>query len=906
MTTCASCGSEISPNSRFCPSCGTAVGSLEFATRTVAMSTPGPFPKSSDSQRSSVSHSSGSVDDSRFLPGALLAGRYRIVALLGRGGMGEVYRADDLTLGQEVALKFLPEAVASYPDAVSRFHNEVRVARQVSHPNVCRVYDVGEMSGHLFLSMEYVDGEDLGSLLRRIGRLPPDKALEIARRLCAGLAAAHEKGVLHRDLKPSNIMLDGRGQVLLTDFGLAGVADELKGAEVRNGTPAYMAPEQLSGKEVTVRSDIYSLGLVLYEILTGKRPFEAGTLEELVRMRTKTAPASPSTLVRNLDPTVERVILRCLEPEPARRPASALSVAAALPGGDPLAAALAAGETPSPEIVAAAAEGTALAPRIAIPLFVAVLLGVIINFVAANRNSALEMIRPELSPEVLSQKARDVIQKLGYPGRRADDEHGFFAETGLIDYIKKTDKPVPHWNEALSQGPPLLRFWYREGPYPLTAVAFHSEMLTPGIVDPGDPPLVLSKMVLVELDHQGRLTLFEAIPDQVLPDVKEAAKQMTPVNWNVLFTAAGLDQAKFQSAEPLWTWLETSDTRAAWTGTWPGTARPLRVEAAAWRGQPVAFSLIGPWTKPDRMPPQESSTQERTQMIFISCIAVVAILGGALLARRNLLHGSGDHAGALRLAAAIFAIHFTLWICRSHLAWSIGTFGTCLVAICTSLAWSAVIWTMYVALEPFIRRHWPRTIISWTNILTGRVRDPIVGRDFLLGIAFGIAIQLIDRVAELSISSPQLGDTGLLLGARSTLGAWLMRVHYGVRGTLLIFLFIFLFRVVLRNEWLAASAFVLIFTAVAALESGHPMISAVTNLIVYVLLAIVVLRFGLLTLAAGIFINDLLQIVPAAWQPSAWYFGSTIFVLASVFALAAWALHTSLAGRRLWNQDLFS
>src|SRR5579862_277674 len=199
----------------------------------------------------------------RFAPGAIVAGRYRIVALLGRGGMGEVYRADDLTLEQPVALKFLPQEVSGNESNLTRFRNEVRVARQVSHPNVCRVYDVGEIDGQVFLSMEYVDGEDLASLIRRIGRLPAGKGVEVARKLCAGLAAAHEKGVLHRDLKPSNIMLDGRGQVLLTDFGLAAVAEQMSAAEIRNGTPAYMAPEQLAGKEVTVRSDIYSLGLVL-------------------------------------------------------------------------------------------------------------------------------------------------------------------------------------------------------------------------------------------------------------------------------------------------------------------------------------------------------------------------------------------------------------------------------------------------------------------------------------------------------------------------------------------------------------------------------------------------------------------------------------------------------------------
>src|SRR5580704_4255164 len=324
MARCTSCASEVAENSRFCPACGSAVASEAFATQTVAISTHS-------------RHSSSGTSQGRFAPGYVLGGRYRIVALLGKGGMGEVYRADDLSLEQPVALKFLPEAVAHNPEALARFRNEVRIARQVSHPNVCRMYDLGEADGCCFLSMEYVDGEDLGSLLRRIGRLPADKALEIARKLCAGLAAAHEKGVLHRDLKPANVMLDARGQVLLTDFGLAGLAGQIEGAEVCNGTPAYMAPEQLSGQEVTARSDIYSLGLVLYEIFTGKLPFESNTLAGLMRAQRESQPASPSTLVRDLDPMVERVILRCLQAKPASRPASALAVAAALPGGDPLA-----------------------------------------------------------------------------------------------------------------------------------------------------------------------------------------------------------------------------------------------------------------------------------------------------------------------------------------------------------------------------------------------------------------------------------------------------------------------------------------------------------------------------------------------------------------------------------------
>ncbi len=271
-----------------------------------------------------------SRDEGRFVPGMLVAGRYRVIALLGRGGMGEVYRADDLSLGQQVALKFLPQA-STDEFTLERFRNEVRIARRISHPNVCRVFDIGQTDNQVFLSMEYVDGEDLSSLLRRIGRLPSDKAVEIARKICAGLAAAHDKGVLHRDLKPANIMLDGRGEILVMDFGLAGIAHEIE--DVRSGTPAYMAPEQLAGKEVTVRSDIYSLGLVLYELFTGKAAFDGKTLEEIVRVRRDSTPSRPSALVRDLDPVVERAILHCLEADPADRPGSALMVAAALPGG---------------------------------------------------------------------------------------------------------------------------------------------------------------------------------------------------------------------------------------------------------------------------------------------------------------------------------------------------------------------------------------------------------------------------------------------------------------------------------------------------------------------------------------------------------------------------------------------
>jgi len=292
-----------------------------------------------------------------------LASRYRIIERVGQGGMGEVYHADDLTLDQAVALKFLPEELSRTPKALARLRSEVRMARQISHPNLCRVYDIGEAEGFQFLSMEYIQGEDLRSLLRRIGRLPEDKAVEIAAQLASGLAAAHDEGVLHRDLKPANVMIDERGQARITDFGLAAAAGTVESQDIRSGTPAYMAPEQWAGEEVTERSDIFSLGLVLYELFTGQRAFDDRTRDELT---------PPSSIVANFDPAVEKLILQCLSEDPARRPPSAASVRAAIPGRDQLAVAVARGETPAPALVAEAGDYAGVAPAVAWTCLVAV------------------------------------------------------------------------------------------------------------------------------------------------------------------------------------------------------------------------------------------------------------------------------------------------------------------------------------------------------------------------------------------------------------------------------------------------------------------------------------------------------------------------------------------------------
>ena len=836
--------------------------------------------------------SSDSISHGRFSPGTVLDGRYRVIGLIGRGGMGEVYRADDLRLGQPVALKFLPDNVGHDPIRLAQFHNEVRTARQVSHPNICRVHDIGDVEGHIFLSMELVDGEDLATSLRRIGRFPEDKATDIARQLCAGLAAAHQRGVLHRDLKPANVMLDGAGKVRLMDFGLAaaGAVDD-----IRAGTPAYMAPEQLLGREVTARSDIYALGLVLYELFTGRRAFTASTMADLVEQQ-QTGPATPpGALVSAIDPGIERAILRCLDPDPARRPASALAVAHALPGGDPLAAALAAGETPSPDMVAAAGEGAGLGRRVAVPVFAAIVIGLAASYALALRTSPLAAMRPELNADVLAQKARDAIRQIGYTDPPQDAAYGFEWEGQLIDYLRAQARSTDEWSGVLTRRPSPLLFWYRRSQSPMTAGEFHSDLLTPGIVTPADPAPVTQGMISVKLDHQGLLSYLEAMP----PQVQDPAEPTQPVDWDPVLRLAGLDPASLQTTAPRWNWLAAADTRAAWTGTWPGGEIPVRVEAAALRGRPVAFMAMGSWTRPWRAP-SATTGREMVFVFFIFLLACSILAGGLLLARQNLREGRGDRRGALTLGSWVAAALLALWVCKVHVAASTGLLAMFLLAFCTCVFYGVLFWAVYLAVEPFVRRHWPQMLVSWTTLLRGRARDPVVGRDVLFGVALGVAIALLLQGTQLWTGGGIIWPSvDLLLGTRSTIGEVLTRGLYAMRNALFMVFLLAMLRVVLRNHWAAAVAFILLFTALNALNSGQPVVDASRSFIYFSMFAAAVLRWGLTSLTVGLLIADILVTLPATTDLSAWYVGQTVLLVAMPLALASWALYASLGRPQL-------
>ncbi|MEM7356992.1 MAG: serine/threonine-protein kinase, partial [Acidobacteriota bacterium] len=714
------------------------------------------------------------ADGPRFVSGAILAGRYRIVGLLGRGGMGEVYRADDLKLGQSVALKFLPQGLDSDHERLRRLLDEVRVALRVTHTNVCRVYDIGEIDGSHYLSMEYIDGEDLSALLRRIGRLPEDKAIQIARQLCAGLAAAHEQGILHRDLKPANVMIDGRGDVRITDFGLAGLADSFTGLEIRAGTPAFMAPEQLAGKEVTVKSDIYALGLVLYELFTGQRAFTGQSIEELSEMQAS-GPSRPSTHVELLDPTVESVILRCLANDPAERPDSVLKVAVALPGADPLAAALAAGETPSPELVAESGDDSGLEPRVAVPIMVLTLLGLLASAWLIGRYQLLGRVPMELPPQVLAHRAQEIAESLGYADPPADRAWGFRTQPAVLEHLANDPSP-DRWERLSNARPSAIRFWYRQSPFPLIPQNAY------GRVGFNDPQVRYSGMVNLFLDSTGRLTHLKAVPPQY-DDAPPDQPQLEP-DWRIAFEAAELEFERFTPTTPHWLPEKYCDRRAAWLGVYPSGSESVapsievRVEACAYRGRLIQFAASPQIGRPFlQEAPQRTRTQQ-VRRVAEGLVAVIFLLGTVMLARRNLALGRGDRRSALLLATWVAVTSMGTWLFQASHVLDLNIEKILINRrLGNALFDAAVFWLFYIALEPFVRSRWPKSLVSWNRLLAGRLNDPLVGRHLLYGAALGVGIGLMHQLGAIlpmlvgkAQAMPRAIDFDTLLGTHWVLG----------------------------------------------------------------------------------------------------------------------------------------
>jgi eukaryotic-like serine/threonine-protein kinase len=903
MIRCPDCNKDIPSGSSDCPSCGALID----GGATQLLETP---PSARTMKHSS---SFDSIDDSRFAPGTMLADRYRIVGLLGKGGMGEVYRADDLKLGQPVALKFLPDRLLRDGASLARFHREVRVARQVSHKNVCRVYDIGETNGQHFLSMEFIKGEELSSLLRRIGRLPSDKAIQIARQICAGLAAAHDSGVLHRDLKPSNIMIDGDGNARVLDFGLAGLAEDFKTEERSAGTPAYMAPEQIAGKEVTVRSDIYSLGLVFYELFTGKRAYDAGTLGELMKLRlSDTTPTTPSEIVKDIDPVIDRVIDRCIQKDPLRRPASALEVAAALPGGDPIAAALAAGETPSPEMVAAAPKEGALRPAVAMSMFVAFLVGLALVTMLADKVVLYGYVPLEKSPDVLRENARDIIRSAGVVAPPTDFMSGFTFDLAPLEHISRTDARPNRWQDLKDGQPATIIYWFRQSPNYLADFDYFRDHWT-------DPSPTMSGMSGVKLDTRGRLLSFYAVPPQIdpVPGLVQNNDTQNPIPYTLpqfatLFKAAGLDIANFKPTPSQWVPLYVNDTRVAWEGLYPEQPNvSIRVEAASYRGKPVHFEIVEPWDKPERQEPPGLSKQFQALFTIMLTVFVLVLVGSIVLAFRNLRLGRGDWRGAWRLAVFVFILTQLTRLFSAHHIPTFGEFGTVLNGLQDSLFAGAFFWVVYLALEPSVRKRWPGRIISWSRLLAGDFRDPLVARDILIGGVVGIGITLWQLgvffvrswLSDLALKPPfepaaaNLGLGGFVAGFSNQLTSPLLNAF------LLLFL-ILLLAMLFRRDWLGFLVGWLVFLAALAFLGGGSIFNWASAAVTAGLITFVLLRYGLLAMVFTIFFLQIYISFPVTTNLTAWYATGFVLDLILMLILVFYAFRTSLAGQSVFSGKL--
>ena len=810
--------------------------------------------------------------------GTLVAGRYRIAGLLGAGGMGEVFRARDLVLEEDVAIKLLPESRAHDEAFMRRFVNEVRLARQISHPSVCRVHDIGEVDGRAFLSMEYIDGEDLASLLRRIGRLPPEKGYELAQQLCAGLAELHGAGLLHRDLKPANLMIDGQGRLKLADFGLAAVREELRAHEYGDGTPAYMAPEQLSGREVSERSDLYSLGVVLYELLSGRHPHEAkggpsgerGTID-----RTAPAVTLGARVTGLADETLE-IIDRCLETDPGARPGSVLEVAAALPGGDPIAAALRAGRAPSVEAVANASATAHLLPWQAW-LLAAFTIVVLLAYAGVGPARTLwGQSGPALAPAVLEDRAHDVIAALGVTHPEGATMRRFVRDDR---YLRGTERM------ELSEGRPVpVLFEYRASPGALARLGSFASAIDPPMRTPGE--------LRVVLDVRGRLRLFERVP---MPpsedDVADAA-----VDWSPLLTQAGIVEP--ESVEAARVPGQPCDVSAAWKGRVADLERPVRVEAGSWRGQPVWFLAEPPWRQSIAPPSAESAVSVAVQRGIVLVFFTVLLL----LARRMHKRGEVDGRGAVRVAIVLMLCVTASELLTSAVGQS-NAIQTTLSALQEGLLVGAIALLGYAVVEPYGRRFFPGVMVSWVRLTRGRWRDPWVGRDLLVGLALGGVIGLIAvfRAEFLGAQAPYTVQLKALGGLGHATGAVIAALWLGAFGVMQIYILFLALRWVARRTTIAAVAFFVLWTAFELLRLGQDDVSVtgwvfavVASATVAAILAYILTRRGLLTLSAAQVMLNLMLTLPLSLDFAGWYGTISVVAVGTLVAIVGWALYVAL------------
>lgn len=840
-----------------------------------------------------ITETTADLETPHYSTGHLIADRYRIVSLLGEGGMGRVYRAEDLRLNLTVALKFMPRLAGLDPLWRRRIEREVKLSRAVSHSNVCRVFDLGEVDGIPFISMEFVEGEDLAVLLRRIGRITTDRAVPIARQICAGLAASHAQGVLHRDLKPSNVMLDAKGRVRITDFGLAVVAGRIEQTEMPAGTPRYMAPELFVGAAASEQSDIYALGLVLYELFTGAAAFTGKAPAEYSRLHRREEPAVPSSVAPDIDPNVEAVILACLRKDPAERPASVLHVAAGLPGGDLLAAALDAGEIPTRELLAAAAaRGTIdrhgmrrIAFASLVLLGVAIALGIGTHPITHSGGAK--------SPEVLREKARAIAVLAGLTGAPVDSDVRFLSttEVELFD-----DAEHRRSRSLLSSADDAPLFCYRE----TRTASLPREVDLLLFIMPGTEPLRFSPsptgVTTVILDATGRLVYFESHEIAQAEGVNAHAVS----DWKSFILASGRDPQTLAPADSSFARISGTDETIAYFSPAAGESIPsARIEVAGTNNRPFYFGVFKDSTTPRTASFMSSAARWRSVKTIRNLVFLVLVAASLPAAWRNRRSG-GDVVGAIRVAGFIFIVRLVgALISIRHLGGGADAIDALARTLASALAEAAIVLLFYLALERQVRRRWPRTLGSWSRLLTGAVRDPFVGRDVLMGCLVGYfwaTLVFLDRTLPVWMGwehrSQLRVDQSLnhLLGPRSAVAGTIESVRSGVyQGMVMLCVLVLATWLAGRRKWPALLIAWVISFLMYAPAATHPVMAWTIYALVGLPVGLfLLLNWGLLSLLAALLVAELLGVFPMTADLGAWYAGYGLWGIATALGLGTW------------------
>jgi serine/threonine-protein kinase len=501
----------------------------------------------------------------------------------------------------------------------------------------------------------------------------------------------------------------------------------------------------------------------------------------------------------------------------------------------------------------------------------------------------------------------------------------------VLDHLSRSDYSPARWHELNDGQPAVLHYWYRQSPAYLEGFDYFRNPWE-------NPPPTISGMVGIRLDTRGRLLSFYAVPPQVDPG------EATPGNQNLskgdntpsvttplqnqetggpsqqtadsvfapLFESAGLDLGKFKPTTSQWAPLYMNDVRAAWEGVYPEqSAIPIRVEAASYRGKPVYFEIVSPWDRPLRQAPSGFAGQFSALFTLLISVFVLVLVGSVLLAIRNIRLGRGDTKGAIRLGIFVFIFTLLARLFAAHHVPTVGEFGILLNGLQDATFAGAFLYVVYLALEPFVRKRWPHRIISWSRLLAGHFRDPMVGRDILIGAAFGVGTAVWQL--SFNLTRERLGDSTLRpgwepgaenLGMSGFVTALANQISTPLLNTFQLLFLILLLVLIFRRDWLGFIVGWLVFLSALALLWGGAPAHWINAGVTAGLITFALYRFGLLAALFSIFYLHIYVNFPVTANLTAWYASGFVIELLLVVTIAIYAFYTSLAGQSVFNRKL--